>query len=211
MRRHPEPLTTAGLIACPHCDALCRAPEVPEGAKARCPRCHSVLFAPRAGAVAAIVSLALGALVLMIASIAFPFLHLEASGLTNEASVLDTVRSYALASGMMAPLSALMAGLIVLLPALRLGGLIYALGPLVWGAPPARGAVPAFRLAMALKPWAMAEIFIIGVAVALIKIAALASVGFGPSFWAFVGLVMLTTAKDTIVCEWSLWRILVRS
>ncbi|MGL4559350.1 MAG: paraquat-inducible protein A, partial [Afipia sp.] len=145
------------------------------------------------------------------AAVSFPFLQLEASGLTSAASVIDTIRSYSVASGIMAPLSALMAALIVVLPALRLGGLIYALSPLAAGRAPARFATPAFRISMAMRPWAMAEIFIIGVAVALIKIAALATVSFGPSFWAFTALVVLTTAKDSLVCERTLWRILARS
>lgn len=207
----PTPASTDHLIACLHCDALYRWPEVPDGAKARCTRCHAVLLAPRRNAISAIVSLALAALVMMMAAVSFPFLQLEASGLTSAASVIDTIRSYSVASGIMAPLSALMAALIVVLPALRLGGLIYALSPLAAGRAPARFATPAFRISMAMRPWAMAEIFIIGVAVALIKIAALATVSFGPSFWAFTALVVLTTAKDSLVCERTLWRILARS
>ena len=212
MRPDPEILAKLDqLIACPHCDALFRWPEVPDGGTARCGRCHAVLIAPRTNAISAIVSLALAALVMMIAAVSFPFLQLQASGLTSEASVIDTIRSYGLSSGLMAPLSALMAALIVILPALRLGGLIYALAPLSVDKPPARFATPAFRISMAMRPWAMAEIFIIGVAVALIKIAALATVSFGLSFWAFVLLVILTTAKDTLVCERTLWRRLARS
>ncbi|MCA8879263.1 MAG: paraquat-inducible protein A [Rhodobacteraceae bacterium] len=210
MQAVPEKPTTEELIACPQCDALYRVPSVPDGARLRCSRCHALLLAPRAGAVEAIVSLASGALALMVASIAFPFLHLGVAGLSAEASVIDTIRSYAVVSGLMAPLSVLLAALIVVLPAMRLGGLIYALGPLVAGRDPPRFATPVFRLAMNLRPWAMTEVFMIGVAVALVKIAALATVSFGPSFWTFIAVVLLVGAKDTMVCEKSLWRVLTR-
>ena len=54
----------------------------------------------------------------------------------------------------------------------------------------------------------MAEIFIIGVAVALIKVASLAQVEFGPSFWAFTALVLMMAGQDAMICERSIWRIL---
>ncbi len=150
----------------------------------------------------------MGALVLMVVAVSFPFLAIDASGLHSEASVIDAALSFAEASGRMAPLSVIVAALIVVLPVTRLVALIYALWPLAAGRRPRAHAAAAFRLAMRLRPWAMAEIFIIGVAVALVKVASLAQVGFGPSFWAFVALVVLVAAKDTILCERSLWRAL---
>ncbi|MEV8468057.1 paraquat-inducible protein A [Fluviibacterium sp. DFM31] len=204
----PDRLDT--LIACPHCDCLHTLASVPVGATARCSRCHSVLLSPRRGAIATIVSLAFGALILMISAVSFPFLEIEASGISSAASVIDAVTAFAEASGMMAPLSAIVGALIILLPVGRLVGIIYALGPLAMGRQPAAHAGLAFRVAMRLRPWAMAEIFILGVAVALVKIVGLASVEFGSAFWAFVGLVLLIAAKDTMICERSIWRILAR-
>lgn len=198
------------LIACSRCDRLHVMAHVPMGRTAHCARCHTPLLRPRRGAIALIVSLSVSALVLMVVAVSFPFLHIEASGLSSRASVLDAILSFAEASGRMAPLSVAVGALIVALPVLRLTGLIYALGPIALGHAPRPQAARVFRMAMRLRPWAMAEIFIIGVAVALIKIAALASVGFGPAFWAFTGFVLLIAAKDTMVCERSLWRVLAR-
>jgi paraquat-inducible protein A len=198
----------SGLVACPQCDLLNREPEIADGTRARCARCGTVLLQPKAGAAATIVALAMGALVLMVVAISFPFLAIDASGLHSEASVLDAALSFAQASGQMAPLSVIVAALIVVLPVTRLVALIYALWPLALGHRTRPHAAAAFRMAMRLRPWAMAEIFIIGVAVALVKVASLAHVGLGPSFWAFVGLVVLVAAKDTVLCERSLWRAL---
>ena len=53
--------TLDGLIACPECDALYRAADVPHGSRATCARCHTVLIAPRRNAGMAIIALALSA------------------------------------------------------------------------------------------------------------------------------------------------------
>ena len=54
----------------------------------------------------------------------------------------------------------------------------------------------------------MAEIFIVGVTVALIKVAGIATVTIGPAFWAFSGLVVVTILKDQLICRYSIWHAL---
>lgn len=199
-------LDPAALIACPICDALHRDMPVPPGAKARCQRCGAVLMAPRDGAMTQIVMLSATSAVLMVAAVFFPFLDLTAAGMATHSSLYDAVMVYS--TGYLLPLSLATAALIVLLPFLRFLALIYTLAPMALGQRPARHAIPAFRLAQSLKPWAMAEIFIVGVVVALVKVAGLATITFGPAFWAFVALVIVTTLKDTVMCELTIWKTL---
>jgi paraquat-inducible protein A len=195
-----------GLIACPVCDALHKDVAVPVGGTARCSRCRTVLMAPRKGAMTRIVMLAATALILMVAAIFFPFLELRAGGLVQKSSVFDAVMAFS--HGLMLPLSIAVAALIVVLPLARLCAIIYALAPMALGWRPARFAMPAFRWAEEMKPWAMAEIFIVGVAVALVKVAGLAKVTFGPAFWAFAALVLITVLKDTFMCRLTIWKTL---
>ncbi|APZ54874.1 paraquat-inducible protein A [Salipiger abyssi] len=197
---------TDGLIACPSCDALHRLRDVRPGETARCVRCHAVLEAPRNTAMTRIIMLALAALILMVAAIFFPFLELEAAGRIHRASLLDTVMAFS--SGLTAPLTFAMAALIVILPVIRFVALIYVLAPMAFGWRPAPHAEPAFRLTEALRPWAMAEIFIVGVAVALVKVAGLAHVFIGPAFWAFVALVVVTVLKDNFMSRVTVWKTL---
>ena len=82
---------------------------------------------------------------------------------------------------------------------------LYVLVPIVLDRPPARRAIPAFRLSEALRPWSMAEIFAIGCAVALVKVVDLANVGFGPAFWMFGFIVVFVIAQDSFMCKWSVW------
>ena len=101
--------------------------------------------------------------------------------------------------------------LIVVLPVLRASALAYTLLPLRLGRPPAPGAERAFRLAEHLRPWAMSEVFLIGVVVALVKIGGLASISLGPAFWAMAALVMVVVLESSSLDEWSIWQILDRS
>jgi paraquat-inducible protein A len=196
----------AELIACPSCDTLHHLVAVAPGQKARCARCHVVLLAPRDSAMIKIVMLALTATVLMAASMWFPFLTLETRGLTQTSSVIQAILAFS--SGLMVPLSLAIAALIVVLPLMRLGAILYALAPMSIGWVPAKGAERAFRLAEVLKPWAMAEIFIVGVAVALVKVAGLALLTIGPAFWAFTALVLVTALNDNFMCRLTIWRTL---
>jgi len=66
--------------------------------------------------------------------------------------------------------------------------------------------VPAGRLLFWLSPWSMVEVFIIGVLVSLVKIAALASVVLGISFWAYVGFAVCFTASLSSLDRLQIWR-----
>jgi len=91
------------------------------------------------------------------------------------------------------------------------GALAYTLLPLRLGRPPAPGAAHAFRIAAHLRPWSMAEVFLIGVVVALVKIVGMATVNLGPAFWAMAGLVVLVIYEGTALDEWSIWQTLEQS
>ncbi|TNC47981.1 paraquat-inducible protein A [Rubellimicrobium rubrum] len=196
--------TLDGLIACPECDALYRAAEVPPGQRAACARCHTVLISPRRHAGMAIIALALTAVVLVIGALWFPFLRIEARGLWQEATLWNVATSFV--GGPLVVVSLAVTVAIVVLPLLRAMLTLYTLVPIVFDRPPRPLAGRAFRLAEAMRPWSMAEIFAIGCAVSLVKIADLAQVTLGAAFWMFAGLVVVTVAQDQLVDRWSVWR-----
>ncbi|MCL3880789.1 paraquat-inducible protein A [Marivita sp. GX14005] len=194
------------LIACPKCDALHHLPKVEVGEKAQCVRCGTVLMAPKERAMTWIVMLSATALILMVAAVFFPFLELSTHGLGRKSSVFDAILAFS--HGLMLPLSFAVGALIVFLPMTRFIAQIYVFAPMALGWAPARHAGEVFRLSERIRPWAMAEVFIIGVAVALIKVAGLAHVTLGPAFWAFVGLVIVTILKDSFMCRVTVWQTL---
>ena len=193
----------AELLACPVCDLLHRALPVPEGGRLRCRRCGTTLIANAPLAVDRALAAAVASALLIIAAVLFPFLELNALGMESRASVLDAARAYS--SGLMVPLAILTGMLIVATPILRALAVTYALLPLRFGRPAPPGARAAFRLATRLKPWAMAEIFIIGVVVALVKVGDLADITLGPAFWALAFLVLVVVFEGVNASDSAIW------
>jgi paraquat-inducible protein A len=196
------------LIACPQCDALYRVASIDKGLTAECARCHTVLAAPRRNAGLLISALALTTLILIAAALFFPFLTLETRGFRSNASLIDIALAFSGEELMV--LVVLTLALMLALPALRAGLLIYTILPLVWDRPALPGAALAFKLAGRMKPWAMAEVFALGCAVALVKITDLAHVSPGQAFWMFAVLVGLVVLQDKFLCSWSVWNALSR-
>ena len=201
--------TADRLVCCPTCDALHRMPEALPGRRARCVRCHTVLAADRPQAVRRVVALALTALVLMSIVVFFPFLQLRQGVFTARASVFDTVMSFS--GGVMAPLSIAVGLFVVVLPASRQVLLLWALGPIAAGRHLLPNARPALRYAERIRPWAMAEIFMVGVAVALVKLADLATLWMGPAFWSFGAIVVITAVMDGQLGGHTIWTALDRA
>jgi len=202
---HDLPANLEDLIACPTCDALFKA-EVPHpGAKMSCARCHRVLIAPGRRAGVKIILLTLTSFALVMGAVFQPFLSIKRFWITREATLLDTALAF---EGPLLILSITMLTLVILLPVLRLFLTVYVLAPIVINKTALPYARTAFRVAEALRPWSMAEIFALGAAIALIKIIDLAHVSLGPAVWLFGGFVVLLALQNTLMCRWSVWKAL---
>ncbi|RWR32216.1 paraquat-inducible protein A [Sinirhodobacter populi] len=191
------------LVACPHCDALHHLPSLGENERAFCARCGSLMVAPRARSFLQVLSLAFSAMILMAAAVFFPFLSISSHGFGHASSVFEVAMAFS--DSWYAPLSLAVLMVIVALPALRFAGLIYTLWPLANGHPPWRHAAFVFRMVEESQPWSMAEIFVIGTAVALVKIGGLASISFGPAFWAFCCLIIVNVLKNAYMSKSAIW------
>ncbi len=191
------------LIVCTHCDAAYTLQRPGAGERARCQRCGTTLITPRRKAGMQIIAVSLAVAILIVAASVFPFLTIKAAGASNSVSIFDAALAFR--SGMLIALALTTAALIIFVPLTRMLLSIYVLLPIVLDRPPAPGAIQAFRLSEALRPWSMAEIFAIGCAVALVKISDLADVSFGPAFWMFAALVVLVIIQDNFLCRWSVW------
>ncbi len=183
-------------MACIECDLLVSLGELREGDRAVCPRCGHLLTSRTADGLSRSLAFALAAAVLLVMANAFPFLALKASGLENIMTLpRAAVEIYRDGYGEMA---ALVMGLIVVIPAVMIATLVALLAALRndRGAP---WLAPAGRLLFWLTPWSMAEVFVIGVIVSLVKIGHMATVVIGVSFWSYVAFaVCLTVALSSL-------------
>lgn len=192
------------LIACPHCDALY---QVSDDVRLVCHRCHTVLVDPGRRVGVRVLLLSLVAVALVYGAVTLPFLTIERYWMKSDATLLEAAFAF---KGPMLILSVAVVSLVLLLPALRLFLTLYVIGPLVADRPPLPGSRLAFRWSESLRPWSMAEIFVLGCGVALIKIVDLAEVVIGPAFWMFAALVVLLWAQERMICRHSVWSALDR-
>jgi paraquat-inducible protein A len=99
---------------------------------------------------------------------------------------------------------------VVVFPLLKIVIGLAVVGPLTFGRK-LPGTNVLYRLFDRLHPWAMMEIFLLGVLVAYTKLIDLATVEIGPSLIAFVGLILAMIAADTAVDPHDVWERLNRA
>lgn len=190
-------------IACPSCDALWERPKLKPNEQARCKRCHSVILTNKHRSAERTVALMFASLILYLVAITFPFMSMERSGLSNQISVIDAVAI--LASNSMVTLAIICAGLILLFPLARIWLLLFIGWSLFRKQTTTGQHAISFRIAQALEPWTMAEIFMIGVIVSLIKVGKLADIHLGPAFWGMSALVVIMALATSSLCRDTIW------
>jgi paraquat-inducible protein A len=189
-------------MACLACDRLVNLPTLEEGQRADCPRCGHSLTARVRGGFDRPLAFAIAAAVFLAMANAFPFLALKQSGLENVMTLPEAV--YELSKDGAVLLAVIFAAAIVAIPAAVIVLLAALLFPLRRGRS-APWLVPAGRWLFFLTPWSMAEVFIIGVIVSLVKIAAMATVVLGVSFWSYAAFAICLTAALSSLDRERLW------
>ena len=191
------------LVACPDCDLLLHCPDVPSGGEARCPRCEAVLVRDRPDSLNRTLALTSAGAVLFLVANAFPFLAFVAQGQETQTT---------LGSGVLMlwdqgwpPLAMLVGFTTILAPALQLALLAYVTGPLRFGWCPPQLA-RAMRALQHLQPWSMMEVFLIGILVALVKLADMADIVPGVALWAFAVLIPVLAGTLAALDPRVVWR-----
>ena len=152
---------------------------MPDDTIARCVACGAKIFIRFEGSVERTLALYLAALALFVVANAFPILTMAIGGQTNASTILDSAK--ALHDAGMWPL-ALAVGLAgIALPLAKILGMLAVLVPLQPGAAAALD-VAGFRWVERLQPWAMMEVYLLGVIVAYVKMQDLATVHLGVPF-----------------------------
>ena len=202
---HPDcnrPLADASLVACPHCDLLQRIPEVPAGASVRCPRCDKELWRHRVDSLNRTLALTLAALALYIIANAVPMLGLNAVGREAFTTVIGGAHQLWHDGQQLVAVLVLFAA--VLSPALQIGFLLLILIG-------CRRERPPFWVGLFLRnlnftrTWSMIEVMLLGVLVALTKIADYAHVILGTALFALFALVVLLAAIQSCFDPREVW------
>jgi paraquat-inducible protein A len=178
-------------IACPDCDLLQYLPELPSGGKACCPRCGWTVATRTADPLDRPLALTITALIALIIANTAPLMELSAVGLHASTTIVGgAYEMWVQGQEMTAMIVTFCA---VIAPA---GYLLFMLTVLLAvRRPPAPQWVgEMLRWADSMRPWSMNEVMLLGILVALIKIAELATVDPGVGMYALGGLVVLFPA-----------------
>lgn len=207
MRNEPVQTAEQGptLTACHECDLLVRETAAP-GARhfsALCPRCGALLYRHSHNSLENTLALALAALVLLAVANAFPVVGLNIQGQRIETTVVGAAMQ--LWRDDMPAVSILVLATTTMTPLLEMAAIIWLTLPLKFGRRPP-GFARVFRALQAAHPWAMVEVFMLGILVALVKLSHLADVIPGPAMACFGLLMLLLTALSAIVEPRDLWR-----
>ncbi len=183
------PAPRPDLIACHDCGAVYRRPALRPGERARCPRCGAVLGRSPRIAADHLLALVVGAMILLVIANLTPIVELSVQGLRSSATLFGSI--LALWSEGRKLVAALTFATTLGFPAIELSLLFSAL--LLRRMPGSPLFAPFLRGVLALRPWGMIEVFMLGVLVALVKLSHMARVLPGTALWAFAGLTLLLT------------------
>ena len=196
------------LTACHECDLLQREPILPPGGVACCRRCNAVLFRHTPDSLERGLAYTLGALILFIVANVFPIVGLEVQGTLNATRLYGAVEK--IWDNNMQGVAALVFATTILIPALEISLMLYVLLPLKFGRLPGE-MTSILRFLQSVRPWSMTQVFILGVLVALVKLAHLAHVVPGVALWAFGGLIVLLTAAIANFNTHELWNLVTEN
>ena len=192
----------SGEIACHSCDLLLDVGAIKEGESASCPRCGCFLTRYRADAYNRVLAFASAGLIFLVLANSYPFLSFSSTGLESIMTLRQTPG--ALWDNGMPEVAVLVAAFIIFIPAAVLLMMVILSIPLSQGR--YRPWMPTIAKSVFLaQNWSMVEVFIIGVIVSLVKIAAMATVVIGLSFWAYAAFAICFTVAVASLDRYQCW------
>lgn len=195
-------MSRANIIACHECDLLQREIAVPPGGVLRCRRCHAELYRNHPAGLERSLALSLAAVVLFVVSNLYPIVGLSVSGTVVETTLLGAV-SVLYRDGMW-PIAGLVFATTFLMPVVQTLSMLWMLLPLRFNRVP-WGPAFVFRVTHMAAPWGMTEVLILGLLVALVKLAHIASVVVGTALWSFGALMLILAAAGAAFDTRELW------
>jgi paraquat-inducible protein A len=186
-----QPVADPALIACLHCDLVQRLPDLAPGASARCPRCDKELWRRREDSLNRTLALTLAAAVLYVIANSVPMLGLTIVGRGASTTVIGGARH--LWENGQEIVGILVLFTAVIAPALQIGFMLgIMLAVRLKRAP--RWAGTLLRHHPTTRTWSMIEVMMLGVLVALVKIADYATVIPGVALFVLWLLVFVLAA-----------------
>jgi paraquat-inducible protein A len=195
----------ARLRECPDCGQFQRVPRLPPGAVARCIRCDALLRRGRRHPIQRPLALALAGLVLLLVAAQVPLMGLEFYGRSTDVRL--TTGPITLDNEGLWELSLVILANTLAVPVLRLLLVVAVLAGIHMRSAP-RWLPHLFVWAEWLRPWAMIEVYLLGILVAYSRLVTLAQVEIGPAVYALGGAMLALAAADAALDPDQVWEML---
>jgi paraquat-inducible protein A len=192
----------SGLIACKTCGLVQQLGTLPNGCQAECARCGSVLLRDRPYSRPLTAALSLAALFLYVPANIYPVMTMHYLGRETQNTVWGGVRALWQDGMWIVAVIVFLASILV--PLLKLLGLVILVS--VRSRRWQRGRAWMFRWIERIGPWAMLDVFLLAIMVAIIRFGKFATVVPGPGIIAFTAVVVLTLLASACFEPQLIWR-----
>ena len=182
---HPD------VLSCHICGLRQRVEPLGRDRTAECARCGSLLASGARGSVQATAAFAVAALLLYVPANIYPILRMNFYGAYSESTVWDGVVSLAQHDQWFVAAIVFLASIAI--PLVKLSVLAYlVLGTALHRHGHLRERTRIYRFVGVIGPWAMLDVFLLAVLVALVKLGTIATILPGPGLIAFACVVVFT-------------------
>ncbi|MCX3310107.1 membrane integrity lipid transport subunit YebS [Pantoea vagans] len=181
-----QTLPHARYQRCPQCDTLFSLPDVKTHQSAHCPRCNAEILSGRDWPMTRLMAMAATMIVLMPFAFSLPLVDIRLLGLRINASVLEGVIQMTQQGDVLT--ASMVAFCTIGAPVTLVAGICY----LGIGHRLGMNLRPVLIMLEKLKEWVMLDIYLIGIAVASIKVQDYASLEIGYGLAAYIALTVLS-------------------
>lgn len=200
-------LTRPHLFECRDCGQLQQMPAVPPGAVARCRRCDAVLRRTHGDPFGLPMALILTAFLLAAIAGTTTLMAVSTAGIHHRATLFTGPEG--LDSQGFWQLALLVAFTTIGAPLFLMGCLFYVMLGARVGLP-----LPYIRVMFGwierMRPWAMVDVYLLGLFVAYVKLQILVRIELGPAFYALCALMLVMIALAALVDPEAIWEALDR-
>ncbi len=200
-------VSSTSLVACPDCDLLHRLPPMQYGERAKCSRCGAVLYHKKRDTLDHTVALSCAGLVFFFLANIFPFMSFKLEGRVQSSVLISGVKELFVQDMWVVALLVLAVSIVI--PLLKILSMLYVLFPLT-----RQRRLPhasfVFRWVEVFHPWAMLDVYMLGVIVAIVKLSDLATLDLGVALFSFGALIVTMAAADATLDSHAVWKKLER-
>ena len=195
------------LRECPDCGLFQHLPPLPTNGEANCLRCDSTLRRTRANSFNRALALTVCAFILYFVAILAPFLAVDIFGNQRNTTMLSLPAAFWETGAW--ELAIIVSFTAIVAPIVKIGVMLTVLLGLRTANPP-RSLPLIFKWYSRVGPWAMVEVFLLGVFVAFTRLGAIATVQTGVALYAVGALMMVMVSADYFLDPEEVWETMER-